>query len=74
MATKYFQVTANELLALTEVAETCWAMIGSGDISFDKEAADAMKAIKRIQKRNGISIESDFSGTDQPAVPNIYRT
>ena len=34
---------------------------GSGDEDFSREAEDAQKALKAIQKRNGIVIENNYA-------------
>lgn len=59
MADKYIKVTRTELLKLIATADTCYAMVGSGDEDFEAEAKAAQKAIKAIEKRNGISVQRD---------------
>lgn len=61
MATTYYQITEKELLALLATADSCYSMAGSGDEDFSREAEDAQKALKAIQKRNGIVIENNYA-------------
>lgn len=72
MATTYYKITEKELLALVATAESCHGMAaGDHDEIFEQEAEEAMQAIRQIEKRNGIAIQSDFSKDDTSSVPMI---
>jgi hypothetical protein len=51
---KYLKITAKELQALVETADSCHAM--GGDEGLVKEANNAVKAYKAVLKRNNLYI------------------
>lgn len=68
----YYKLTERELLALVATAESCLAMSeGTADEGLHQEATEAMEAIKRIEKRHGVSIQSDFSEQNASAVEHL---
>ncbi|HHP5493858.1 TPA: hypothetical protein ACSCYS_004265 [Aeromonas veronii] len=69
MSTKYLKITEKELLALVATADSCQSMAeGTGDGDFKKEADEAIAAIRSIEKRNGILLQSDYSDPDVGSV------
>jgi hypothetical protein len=50
--TKYLKITAKELQALIDTADTCWALADE----FAEEGIAAVKAYKSVLKRNGLEL------------------